>query len=151
NSQNITGNVSDALGPVPGVSISAASGATATTDLEGNFSIAAAVDESITFSFIGYATQTVRATATPMQIVLQEGSTALQEVVVIGYGVRRKVDNTGSISQIKGEEITRLKVVNPVQGMQGKAAGVQVIATDSPGGASSLIIRGVGSVNAATD
>ncbi|WP_426482429.1 SusC/RagA family TonB-linked outer membrane protein [Chryseobacterium sp. R2ACT005] len=70
----------------------------------------------------------------------------IDEVVMIGYGSRKKVDNTTSISSISAEEVTRTKVLNASQAIQGKAAGVQVIASDAPGSTPTVMIRGLGTV-----
>jgi len=68
----------------------------------------------------------------------------IEEVVLIGYGTRKKVDNTTSISSISAEELTKTKVLNATQAIQGKAAGVTVIASDLPGSTPTVIIRGLG-------
>ncbi|ROH96557.1 SusC/RagA family TonB-linked outer membrane protein [Chryseobacterium cucumeris] len=70
----------------------------------------------------------------------------IDEVVMIGYGSRKKVDNTTAISSISAEEVTRTKVLNASQAIQGKAAGVQVIASDAPGSTPTVMIRGLGTV-----
>jgi TonB-linked SusC/RagA family outer membrane protein len=72
--------------------------------------------------------------------------TKIEEVVVIGYGTRKKVDNTTAISSIGGDEITKTKVLNASQAIQGKAAGVQVTASDLPGSTPTVMIRGLGTV-----
>ena len=68
----------------------------------------------------------------------------IDEVVMIGYGSRKKVDNTTAISSLNTEEITKTKVLNATQAIQGKAAGVTVVASDLPGSTPSVIIRGLG-------
>lgn len=70
--------------------------------------------------------------------------TKIDEVVVIGYGTRKKVDNTTAISSINSEELTKTKVLNATQAIQGKAAGVTVVASGLPGSASTVVIRGLG-------
>ncbi|AZB33294.1 SusC/RagA family TonB-linked outer membrane protein [Chryseobacterium bernardetii] len=70
----------------------------------------------------------------------------IDEVVMIGYGSRKKVDNTTSISSISAEEVTKTKVLNASQAIQGKAAGVQVVASDMPGSTPTVTIRGLGTV-----
>ncbi|MBV8328255.1 SusC/RagA family TonB-linked outer membrane protein [Chryseobacterium sp.] len=70
----------------------------------------------------------------------------IDEVVMIGYGSRKKVDNTTSVSSISAEEVTRTKVLNASQAIQGKAAGVQVTASDMPGSTPTVTIRGLGTV-----
>lgn len=68
----------------------------------------------------------------------------IEEVVMIGYGSRKKVDNTTSISTINADEVTKTKVLNATQAIQGKAAGVTVVASDLPGSTPTVIIRGLG-------
>ena len=84
----------------------------------------------------------VNAQEVPRDTVVKEQK--IEEVVMIGYGTRKKVDNTTSISSINSEELTKTKVLNATQAIQGKAAGVTVIASDLPGSTPSVIIRGLG-------
>ena len=145
--QAIKGKVVDSSGMgVPGAIISAPdSKASADTDFDGNFTINAKVGEVIKISMLGFDGVSIPATAAPMSITLQEAQdTALKEVVVIGYGTRKKIDNTTAISSLKGEEVARTKVLNASQAIQGKAAGVQVTSSDVPGSTPSVVIRGVG-------
>lgn len=113
------------------------------SDMEGAFKINANVGDKIKVAMIGFETKTVEATQ-GMQVTLKEEVNQLQDVVIIGYGTRKKVDNTSVITSLKAEEITKTKVLNASQAIQGKAAGVQVIASDSPGSTPSVIIRGLG-------
>lgn len=71
----------------------------------------------------------------------------LEQVVIVGYGTQRKIDVTGAVSQIKGSEISKQGVVNPVSGLQGKVAGVQITNNGTPGAAPQILIRGMGSFN----
>ena len=68
----------------------------------------------------------------------------IEEVVMIGYGSRKKVDNTTSISSLSTEDVTKVKVLNATQAIQGKASGVTVVASDLPGSTPTVIIRGLG-------
>ncbi|TDO83267.1 TonB-linked SusC/RagA family outer membrane protein [Flavobacterium chryseum] len=145
--QAIKGKVVDSSGMgVPGAVISAPSSrATADADFDGNFTINAKEGEMIKISMLGFDPVSLPATSAPMTITLKEsGDTALKEVVVIGYGTRKKIDNTTAISSIKGEEVAKTKVLNASQAIQGKAAGVQVTSSDVPGSTPSVVIRGVG-------
>jgi len=143
--QVIKGKVLDQTGiGVPGAFI-VAGNVSADTDFDGNFSIAAKEGTILKISLVGFESVSVPATLTPMTITLKESKdTALKEVVVIGYGTRKKIDNTTAISSIKAEEITKTKVLNASQAIQGKASGVQVISSDLPGSTPSVIIRGLG-------
>ncbi|MCV9929174.1 SusC/RagA family TonB-linked outer membrane protein [Flavobacterium sp. LS1R49] len=145
--QVIKGKVLDSQGmAIPGTIVSATESRTSTdTDFDGNFQINAKVGETLKISMVGFEAVTIKATSTPMSIVLKESQdTALKEVVVIGYGTRKKIDNTSAITSIKAEEITKTKVLNASQAIQGKAAGVQVISSDLPGSTPSVVIRGLG-------
>ena len=131
--QVIKGKVLDKDGiGIPGAMIVAADSKTSTdTDFDGNFSINAKVGEVLKISMVGFDALSVPATAAPMSINLQESKdTELKEVVIIGYGTRKKIDNTTAITSLKAEEISKTKVLNASQAIQGKAAGVQVISSD---------------------
>ena len=145
--QTITGKVVDNSGMgVPGAIVAAAESKTsAETDFDGNFTINAKEGEVIKISMLGFEAVSLPATATPMAITLKESEdTALKEVVVIGYGTRKKIDNTSAVTSIRSEEITKMKVINASQAIQGKAAGVQVSTSDAPGSTPSVVIRGAG-------
>ncbi|WP_348811561.1 SusC/RagA family TonB-linked outer membrane protein [Flavobacterium maritimum] len=145
--QVIKGKVSDQNGiGIPGAFIVAAdSKTTADTDFDGSFTINAKVGEILKISFVGFDALSIAATAEPMTITLKESKdTELKEVVVIGYGTRKKIDNTTAITSLKAEEISKTKVLNASQAIQGKAAGVQVISSDLPGSTPSVVIRGLG-------
>ena len=121
-----------------------------TTDAEGNFNLELAPSEtSLSFSFIGYTSQTVVITnQTFLNIILQTDTEQLEEVVVVGYGVQRKSDLTGSISSVKEGDLTKIPSFNAVQSLQGKVAGVQVFnSSGAPGAAPVVRVRGVGTFN----
>ncbi|REG99715.1 SusC/RagA family TonB-linked outer membrane protein [Flavobacterium aquicola] len=143
--QVIKGKVVDQTGlGVPGAFVVSGNAST-DTDFDGGFSINAKEGDILKISLVGFESVSVAAKLTLMTITMKESEdTALKEVVVIGYGTRKKVDNTTAISSIKAEEITRTKVMNASQAIQGKAAGVQVISSDAPGSMPSVVIRGLG-------
>ncbi|WP_291099761.1 MULTISPECIES: SusC/RagA family TonB-linked outer membrane protein [unclassified Flavobacterium] len=145
--QEIKGKVSDKNGAgIPGAIISASESRTsADADFDGNFTIKAKVGETLKITMVGFEALTTKATAGVMSIKMQESKdTELKEVVVIGYGTRKKIDNTTAITSINAEEVSKTKVLNASQAIQGKAAGVQVISSDLPGSTPSVIIRGMG-------
>ena len=149
--QAIKGKVSDKNGVgIPGAIIVAVdSKSTTDTDFDGNFNINAKEGEVLKISMVGFDAVSVKASLLPMSVTLKDSKdTELKEVVVIGYGTRKKSDNTGAISQLSTTDITKTKVLNATQAIQGKAAGVQVIGTDVPGSSPSLIIRGIGTYGA---
>lgn len=145
--QMIKGKVLDKSGVgIPATMIVAVeSKSTAETDFEGNFNINAKVGELLKVSMVGFEPIQLKATSGVMTITLQESKdTELKEIVVIGYGTRKKIDNTTAITSLKAEEVSKTKVLNASQAIQGKAAGVQVTSSDAPGSTPSVVIRGLG-------
>jgi TonB-linked SusC/RagA family outer membrane protein len=145
--QVIKGKVLDKNGiGIPGAMVYATDSKTsADADFDGNFNITAKVGEMLKISMVGFDALSIPATLGSMSITMMESKdTELKEVVIIGYGTRKKIDNTTAITSLKAEEISKTKVLNASQAIQGKAAGVQVISSDLPGSAPSVIIRGLG-------
>jgi TonB-linked SusC/RagA family outer membrane protein len=145
--QVIKGKLSDQTGMgIPGAFVVVGNSSVFTySDFDGSFSINAKVGEILKISLVGFDAISVAATSEPMILTMKESKdTSLKEVVVIGYGTRKKIDNTTAISSIKAEEITKTKVLNASQAIQGKAAGVQVTSSDLPGSTPSVVIRGLG-------
>ncbi|MFV5685910.1 SusC/RagA family TonB-linked outer membrane protein [Flavobacterium sp. GB2R13] len=145
--QVIKGKVLDKNGiGIPAAMIVAADSKTsADTDFDGNFNINAKIGEVLKISMVGFDALSIKVTSETMNITLKESKdTELKEVVVIGYGTRKKIDNTTAITSLKAEEISKTKVLNASQAIQGKAAGVQVISSDLPGSTPSVVIRGLG-------
>ncbi|OAB29795.1 TonB-linked outer membrane protein, SusC/RagA family [Flavobacterium fryxellicola] len=139
----------DGLGVPGAIIIATESKTSADTDFDGNFNINAKIGEVLKISMLGFEAISVTATDGVMNITLSDSKdTELKEVVIIGYGSRKKSDNTGAITQLSSADITKTKVLNATQAIQGKAAGVQVIGTDVPGASPSLIIRGIGTYGA---
>ena len=98
------------------------------SDLNGNYSLSVPESSSLIFSYIGYVTQEISVKGkSVLDISLSEDMEALEEVVVIGYGTMKKSDLTGSLSSVKSEDLTAYAVPNPVQALQGRAPGVQVL------------------------
>jgi TonB-linked SusC/RagA family outer membrane protein len=147
--QVIKGKVlDDTKVPLPGVSIQVKNTLRGTfTESDGNFSITAAPNDTLIFSMIGMITQVVPVgSRTSIDIKLITETTALNEVVVVGYGSQRVKDLTAPIVSVKGDELSKQITSNPMQALQGKVAGVQIINSGIPGGGSSVKIRGVGSI-----
>src|ERR1700744_2950223 len=121
------------------------------TDVNGAFSINAPSNATLVISYIGYTTQEVPVNGqTTINIKLQAQSSALKEVVVVGYGTQRKIDVSGSIATVKGSDLSSQPDANPVSALQGKVAGIQITNSGTPGAAPQISIRGVGSVYGAT-
>lgn len=133
--------------PLPGVSVLIKGTTTGTiTDVDGNFSIAADANDFIVFSFVGYQAQEVLVgNQTTLNIQLCEDVTGLSEVVVVGYGVKKKSLVTGAISSVEQQDMVS-SVQRAEQALQGKAAGVTVLPNSgSPGSGMKIRIRGAAS------
>ncbi|MFQ3172948.1 MAG: TonB-linked SusC/RagA family outer membrane protein [Polaribacter sp.] len=134
---------------LPGVNILIEGASVGTqTDFDGKFSIKANKGEILVFSYLGMKTKKITIDAkTTINIQLEEDAASLDEIVVIGYGSQRKSDLTGSVSQIKAEDLNAIPNANVQQALAGRAAGVQVTQQDgSPGGSVSVTIRGSNSI-----
>jgi TonB-linked SusC/RagA family outer membrane protein len=151
----VTGKVQDPSGePLMGVSVSVASSQIGTaTDSDGTYSLKISGAESVLrFSYIGYITQNIAVgTQRTINVTLEEDLQALEEVVVVGYGVQKRRDVTGALSHIGSETIESLPVQNTLQAMQGKMAGVDITSNERPGEVGKIYIRGVRSLNATND
>jgi hypothetical protein len=118
------------------------------TDRDGNFTIAAASTDILVFSFVGYESleEPVR-NRTVIQVSLKSSNAGLEEVLVVGYGKVRKTDLTGSVGQVKMEELVKAPVTSFTDALAGRVAGVQVSSNDGqPGSAPNIIIRGANSL-----
>lgn len=149
----VKGHVKDATGePIIGaaVRVNGQSGG-AVTDLDGNFSIKADKGATVTVTYVGYE-QAKATVANNMVITLQEDNQSLKEVVVIGYGVAKKSDLTGSVTAMKPDSKNKGVVVNAQDLMQGKMAGVNVTGdSGEPGASTQIRIRGGSSLSASND
>ncbi len=121
------------------------------TDFDGNFTLKANQGDDLQISFVGYQPQTVKA-APQVEVILKDDAALLNEVVVIGYGVAKKNDLTGSVTAIKPDEKNHGLITNAQDMMQGKIAGVNVTSGGgAPGGGATIRIRGGSSLNASND
>ena len=149
----VKGHVKDSAGePIIGAAIrvNGQSGG-AVTDIDGNFSIKADKGATVTVSYVGYEQAKV-SVSNNMVITLQEDNQSLKEVVVIGYGVAKKSDLTGSVTALKPDSKNKGVVVNAQDLMQGKIAGVNVTGdSGEPGTGTQIRIRGGSSLNASND
>lgn len=148
----VKGHVKDASGePIMGATITVNGKAVGITDMDGNFSVDAAPGAKITFTYLGMTPQTVKASSN-MNITLEDDSKSLNEVVVIGYGVAKKSDLTGSVTAIKPDSKNKGVVVNAQDMLTGKVAGVNITSNDgTPGGGAKIRVRGGSSLNASND
>ena len=151
----VSGNVTDDTGqPVPGASVYIKGTSNGTvTDFDGNYSLEANVGVTLVFSSVGFDTMEIEYTGqSSVDVILNTDVALLDEVLVIGYGTTKKSDLTGSVSSVKAEEISAFPVLDAVQGLQGRATGVNIQATNGePGSASRVRIRGATSINSSSD
>ncbi|SER01276.1 TonB-linked outer membrane protein, SusC/RagA family [Hyunsoonleella jejuensis] len=124
------------------------------TDFDGNYTIDVNGDNVVlVFSYVGYSTfEATVGSSNRLDVQLKEDLAALEEVVVVGYGARRKSDVTGSVSSVKSDELTAFPVLDAEQALQGRAAGVNVQSNNGgePGAPISISIRGNTSINASS-
>lgn len=151
--ENITGTVIDETDqPLPGVTVKVKNTSVAvSTDTKGHFSINADRGATLVFSFIGYTSQEITYTGSPLNVKLKPQANMLNEVVAIGYQTMRKSDVTGAISSVKASELN-LAAPTLGQALVGKVAGVQVSQTSgAPYQSTKIRVRGIGSFNASSD
>lgn len=152
--KTVKGTVVDNMGePVIGASVKVV-GTTngAVTDLDGNFTLTnVPKNATVEISYIGYTTQKVSvAGKSDLKVTLQEDNKALDEVVVVGYGVQRKSDVTGALAHLDSKDLTAMPVKDALEGMQGKTAGVDITNSQRPGTVGSITIRGQRSIGASS-
>ena len=152
--KTVTGTVTDVNGePIIGANIRIKGTTTGTiTDIDGNFSIEAEPQSVIEVSYIGYLTQeTVINNQKSIRFLLKEDTKTLDEVVVIGYGVQKKADLTGSVANINTEKLNTQSNANIGQALQGKIAGVDIVSQGgAPGSGTRIMVRGIGTLNNAS-
>lgn len=149
--KNVTGTVKDVSNiPLPGVNVLIKNTTRgAQTDFDGNFSISAKPGEVLVISFVGMKTTEITIDAkSSYNVVLQEDTAQLDEVVVVGYGTQKKSDVTGALVSVNAEDLTARPVNNAIEAIQGKAAGVDITSNERPGQVGSITIRGVRSLSA---
>ena len=152
--KTVTGTVTDVSGePIIGANIRIKGTTTGTiTDIDGNFSIKAEPQSVIEVSYIGYLTQeTVINNQKSIRFLLKEDTKTLDEVVVIGYGVQKKADLTGSVANINTEKLNTQSNANIGQALQGKIAGVDIVSqAGALGSGTRIMVRGIGTLNNAS-
>lgn len=117
------------------------------TDVNGSFSLNAPSNATLVFSYIGYAPQEVPVNGKSIiDVRLNTSANELNQVVVIGYGTQKKIDNTGAVATVKGSDIAKEASTNVLSALQGKVAGVEIINNGQPGSTPQVSIRGFGTV-----
>lgn len=153
--QIVTGVIKDSNTgePIAGASISVNGVSKTQSDANGAFTIEASIGQTLTVKYIGYPSTQVKVTGSFLNITLRSEESNLEEVVVVGYGTMRKSDVTGSISMVKGEEMTKAQNFSAVENLRGKAAGVNIYSNSSQPGAygNRVVIRGTSTINASSN
>ena len=152
----VKGNVKDASGePVIGATVKVVgNNAIGTaTDVDGNFALSVpAASKELEVSFVGMLTQKVAIVkGQAINVVLQENTELLEEVVMVGYGQQKKTDVTGALARVSAEQLTTRPVNNAFEALQGKVAGVDITSSSRPGTLGSVTIRGTRSITASND
>ena len=146
--QEISGKVTDSAGlPLPDVIVLVLeTNENTLTDFDGNFTIKANLGDDIQFSMLSFVKTTVKATVGMSVVLADNTSKDLNEVVLIGYGTKKRGAITGSVVQIKSDEILKTPAQSAIQSIQGKAAGVNIVTNDEPGANPTIQIRGLGTL-----
>jgi TonB-linked SusC/RagA family outer membrane protein len=151
----VTGKVTDNTAmPLPGVNVHVKGSTKATqTDFDGNFSINVPSKAILVFSFIGMDEVSVETeNKKNLKVVLKPSSQVLDEIVVVGYGIKKKSDVISSVASVKADDLIKVATSDVGEMLRGKAAGVQVTLADGgPGSSSSIQIRGKKSINGSNE
>ena len=149
--QEITGTVTDDMGPVIGATVMEKGTSNGTvTDFDGNFKLKVQPGATLVLTYIGYKTVEMPA-KNGMQVQMQENAKELAEVVVTGYTSQRKADLTGSVAVVQTKELKTSSDTDPMRALQGKVPGMTITSSGSPVGAGTVRIRGIGSFNSSQD
>ena len=153
--QTVKGTVKDAKGePVIGATVQEqGTKNVAVTDLDGNFSIKLSGNNQVSFSYIGMKTLVVDAKGkSVLNVTLEDEATALDDLVVIGYGSVRRKDLTGSVATVNSEALAAVPVASVSEALTGKLAGVNITTTEgSPDADVKIRVRGGGSITQSND
>ena len=150
--QTVRGTVTDPSGEtVVGGSVFVKGTQTGTvTDIDGTYVLNGVRPGNVlVFSCIGYVTQEITWNSGPLNVVLQNDTQMLEETVVVGYGVQKKVNLTGAVSQVKGDDFAQRPVVDAAQALQGMVPGLTIsnTAAGTPGSATTITLRGRGNLS----
>ncbi|MEM1339760.1 MAG: TonB-dependent receptor [Bacteroidota bacterium] len=146
----VSGTVTDADGaPLPGANVVVKGTTNGTqTDFDGNYTITAADDAVLVFSYIGFSTQEIPVNGqTTVNVQMTEDANKLDEVVIVGYQAQTRGDLTGAVASVDVSEATKQPLVNVAEALEGRATGVSVVNAGNPGAAPIVRIRGLGTPN----
>ncbi|WP_179353230.1 SusC/RagA family TonB-linked outer membrane protein [Winogradskyella vidalii] len=154
-SKTITGIVIDNSGvPLPGVNILIDQTTTGTqTNFDGEYTLQVEPEDVVVFSYLGFKTMKITVgTQNVIDVTLEEDTAALEEVVVVGYGTKKKSDIISSVVTVDNDDLVKVATSDVGEMLRGKAAGVQVtLASGAPGGSSTIRIRGQNSISGGND
>ena len=155
-SKTVTGTVIDAAGePIIGANVVVKGTTNGTiTDFDGKFTLEVPANATLQVSYIGYMTEEIAVgNKSTFDIKMKEDSQSLDELVVVGYGVMRKSDVTGSVSVAKGEDLTKNQNFSAIDNLRGKVSGVNIFSNSSQPGVYSnrVVIRGMATINASSN
>ncbi len=147
--RTITGTVVDGTGaPVIGAAVVLVGNNTvgAVTDVDGTYSLNVPANASVEVSCIGYSSQVINVgTQTVVNVILQEDTQLIEETVVIGYGVQKKSDLTGSVASVRSDDLKNLSTTDAAAALQGKVSGVHILSNGAPGSGADIRVRGYSS------
>ena len=147
----VSGSVKDSNSlPLLGVNVTVKNSTNGTqTDFDGNFSIEVKTGDILRFSYVGFVDQDVLIrNQSQLLVVLAEDLNLLDEVVLVGYGSRKKIHMTGAVASVVNDDLDQIAVARVDDAMVGQIAGVNIAATEGEAGSAPTIrIRGVGSLN----
>ena len=149
--KKITGNISDAMGPIIGATVKVkGTKNAAVTDMDGNYTLNVAAGQTVEVSYVGYLTKSFKVGGqNKYDITLTEDNNNLQEVVVVGYGTMKKSDLAGASASMDEKTLKQTPITNVDQAFQGKISGVNAVQTSGqPGSAVAVSVRGIATINA---
>jgi len=147
--KTVTGTISDASGPLPGVTVVVKGTQTGTqTDFDGNYSISAKIGDVLQITFVGMeSTEVTVSSGNVYNITMKEGAQMLEEVVVTAFGGKRQAKALGyATTKISGDQLTEVAPQNPLEALSGKIAGVDISSPAQPGASTKVIFRGISSI-----
>ncbi|MEX2565247.1 MAG: SusC/RagA family TonB-linked outer membrane protein, partial [Cyclobacteriaceae bacterium] len=151
----VTGIVKDKNGaPIPGVTVAVPGTTIGTaTDLDGKYALSVPEGSTLVFSFIGFETQSIQlGDEQVINVILNEDTASLDEVVVIGYGTTKRSDLTGAVGSVNADQLNERPSTTLNQALSGRVTGVQVnINSGRPGGRTNVRIRGFSSINSSNN
>ena len=147
--KQITGTVTDTAGePIVGASVVVKGLQIGTiTDLDGNYSLSVPDNSTLEFSCIGYATKEIPAKGDKIDAQLDVDTEFLDEVVVVGYGTQKKVNLTGAVASVRGDDLSKKNIMSTAQSLQGLAAGLTVTTSSGEPDDATMRVRGIGTLN----